>query len=396
MAVEPLGARKEPSNLTGLARIWADLVAAGWRESVLRYATHGLLLLVLVAAIWARGLNLGFVDWLSARATLHPASTASQTVAADPGATLQPQNVTVAGMTLPAGGPEVQGGGASQVARLADGHTQIPTRGRAEVITYTVNVGDTLFGIADKFGLKPETVLWGNYFVLKDDPHLLFPNQVLNILPVDGTYHLVTKDNTLDQVAKFYGVKPQDIIDWPGNQLDSQNPVLVPGAYLVVPGGHRELTSWQVPTIKRSDKANTVTNYGQCPGGYSGAVGTGSFVWPANNHTLSGYDFTPIHHGLDIRAKLGDPIYATDSGVIVYAGPNSFGYGNLIVVDHGNGWQSVYGHLSQWNVDCGQSVFQGNLIGLAGSTGNSSGPHLHFEIHYKGGYVNPWTVLPPP
>jgi LysM repeat protein len=396
MAVEPLGARKEPSNLTGLARIWADLVAAGWRESVLRYATHGLLLLVLVAAIWARGLNLGFVDWLSARATLHPASTASQTVTADPGATLQPQNVTVAGMTLPAGGPEVQGGGASQVARLADGHTQIPTRGRAEVITYTVNVGDTLFGIADKFGLKPETVLWGNYFVLKDDPHLLFPNQVLNILPVDGTYHLVTKDNTLDQVAKFYGVKPQDIIDWPGNQLDSQNPVLVPGAYLVVPGGHRELTSWQVPTIKRSDKANTVTNYGQCPGGYSGAVGTGSFVWPANNHTLSGYDFTPIHHGLDIRARLGDPIYATDSGVIVYAGPNSFGYGNLIVVDHGNGWQSVYGHLSQWNVDCGQSVFQGNLIGLAGSTGNSSGPHLHFEIHYKGGYVNPWTVLPPP
>jgi LysM repeat protein len=396
MAVEPLGARKEPSNLTGLARIWADLVAAGWRESVLRYATHGLLLLVLVAAIWARGLNLGFVDWLSARATLHPASTASQTVAADPGATLQPQNVTVAGMTLPAGGPEVQGGGASQVARLADGHTQIPTRGRAEVITYTVNVGDTLFGIADKFGLKPETVLWGNYFVLKDDPHLLFPNQVLNILPVDGTYHLVTKDNTLDQVAKFYGVKPQDIIDWPGNQLDSQNPVLVPGAYLVVPGGHRELTSWQVPTIKRSDKANTVTNYGQCPGGYSGAVGTGSFVWPANNHTLSGYDFTPIHHGLDIRARLGDPIYATDSGVIVYAGPNSFGYGNLIVVDHGNGWESVYGHLSQWNVDCGQSVFQGNLIGLAGSTGNSSGPHLHFEIHYKGGYVNPWTVLPPP
>jgi LysM repeat protein len=396
MAVEPLGARKGPSNLTGLARIWADLVAAGWRESVLRYATHGLLLLVLIAAIWARGLNLGFVDWLSARATLHPASTASQTVAADPGATLQPQNVTVAGMTLPAGGPEVQGGGASQVARLADGHTQIPTRGRAEVITYTVNVGDTLFGIADKFGLKPETVLWGNYFVLKDDPHLLFPNQVLNILPVDGTYHLVTKDNTLDLVAKFYGVKPQDIIDWPGNQLDSQNPVLVPGAYLVVPGGHRELTSWQVPTIKRSDKANTVTNYGQCPGGYSGAVGTGSFVWPANNHTLSGYDFTPIHHGLDIRAKLGDPIYATDSGVIVYAGPNSFGYGNLIVVDHGNGWQSVYGHLSQWNVDCGQSVFQGNLIGLAGSTGNSSGPHLHFEIHYKGGYVNPWTVLPPP
>lgn len=395
MAVEPLGVKKEPVEPTGLARIWADLVAAGWREPVLRYATHGVLLVVLVAAAWARGFNLGFVDWLAARATLNPAGAAGVVVASQPGATPVPQTDTVAGMLLPTGGA---GGPAdsSQVGRLADSHTQIPTRGRSDVVTYTVAAGDTLFGIADKFGLKPETVLWGNYFVLKDDPHLLFPKQVLNILPVDGTYHPVTKDNTLDKIATFYGVTAQAIIDWPSNNLDPQNPVLAPGSFLVVPGGHRELTAWQVPTIHRGDKVNTATNVGQCPGGYSGAVGTGSFVWPANSHTLSGYDYTAIHHGLDIRAHLGDPIYAPDSGVIVYAGPNSFGYGNLLVIDHGNGWQTVYGHLSQWNVDCGQSVYQGNLIGLAGSTGNSSGPHLHFEVRYKGGYVNPWTVLPPP
>ena len=391
MTAEPL---PKPTEPTGLARIWADLVAAGWREPVLRYATHGVLLVVLVAAAWARGLNLGFIDWLAARATLNPGSAASVTAASPPGATPAPQSDTVAGMLLPAGGADPVD--TSQVARLADSHTQIPTRGRSEVVTYTVAPGDTLFGIADKFGLKPETVLWGNYFVLKDDPHLLFPKQVLNILPVDGTYHQVTKDNTLDKIATFYGVTVQAIVDWPSNNLDPQNPVLVPGSFLVVPGGHRELTSWQVPTISRNDKVTAGTNVGQCPGGYSGAVGTGSFVWPSNYHNLSGYDYTAIHHGLDIRAHLHDPIYATDSGVIVWAGPNSFGYGNLIVIDHGNGWQSVYGHLSQWNVDCGQSVFQGNLIGLAGSTGNSSGPHLHFEVRYKGGYVNPWTVLPPP
>jgi len=109
---------------------------------------------------------------------------------------------------------------------------------------------------------------------------------------------------------------------------------------------------------------------------------------------VTGPGFTSIHHGLDFRAKTGNPIYATDSGVIVYAGPNSYGYGNLVVIDHGNGWQSVYGHLSQWNVECGQSVYQGNVIGLAGTTGNSTGPHLHFELRYKGSYVNPWTVLP--
>jgi LysM repeat protein len=394
MITEPIPAH-EP---TGLARIWADLVAAGWRDSVLRYASHCLLLMVLLAAaIGARGLNFGFLGWLSARATLHPASGSGLLAAPNPGGTPAPAGGdTVAGMLLPASGTQAPSGVASPVARLADGHTQIPTRGRSEVITYTVQVGDTLFGIADKFGLHPETLLWGNYFVLKDDPHLLFPNEVLNILPVDGTYHLVTKDNTLAKIASFYGVTPTVILDWPGNNLDASNPVLVPGTYLVVPGGHRELTSWQVPTISRTDKTTTATNIGQCPGGYTGAVGTGSFVWPANNHTLSGYDFTPIHHGIDIRAHLGDPIYATDSGVIVYAGPNSFGFGNLVVIDHGNGWQSIYGHLSQWNVVCGQSVFQGGLIGLAGSTGNSSGPHLHFELHYKGAFVNPWTVLPPP
>ncbi len=391
MTSEPIPQRNEP---TGLARIWADLVAAGWREPVLRYATHGVLLLVLVAAAWARGFNLGFVDWLAARATLNPAGAASLVVAGAPGATPAPQTDTVPGMLLPAS--TGSSADSSQVARLADSHTQIPTRGRSEVVTYTVAAGDTLFGIADKFGLKPETVLWGNYFVLKDDPHLLFPKQVLNILPLDGTYHQVTQGNTLDKIATFYGVTPTAIIDWPSNNLDPTNPALVQGSFLVVPGGHRELTAWQVPTINRSDKTTAGTNIGQCPGGYSGAVGSGSFVWPSNYHNLSGYDYTAIHHGLDIRAHLGDPIYAADSGVIVWAGPNAYGYGNLLVIDHGNGWQTVYGHLSQWNVNCGQSVYQGNLIGLAGSTGNSSGPHLHFEVHFKGGSVNPWTVLPPP
>jgi LysM repeat protein len=392
MAAEIFPTPTNPPELTGLARIWADLVAAGWGESVLRYATHGLLLGVLVLAIWARQLNLGFIEWLAARATLNPAGAPTLVNPALVPATPEPDNTTAGHVLLPAGTPAPSPDDGSRVDRLADGHTFIPTRGRSGVVTYTVASGDTLFGIADKFGLKPETVLWGNYFVLKDDPHLLIPGQVLNILPVDGIYHFVTSDNTLEKLAKFYGVKVEDIVDWPSNGLDPSNPVLLPGVSLVIPGGHRELTAWVVPTIARTEKS--AGTFGQCPGGYSGAVGTGSFVYPADNHTLSGYDYTSIHHGLDFRAKTGNPIYATDSGVIVYAGPNSYGYGNLVVIDHGNGWQSVYGHLSQWNVECGQSVYQGNVIGLAGNTGNSTGAHLHFELRYKGSYVNPWTVLP--
>jgi LysM repeat protein len=392
MAAEIFPTPTNPPELTGLARIWADLVAAGWGDAALRYATHGVLLGVLVLAIWARQLTLGFIDWLAARATLNPAGAATTVDAAVVPATPEPADTTAGQVLLPAGTPEPAADDGGQVDRRVDGHTFIPTRGRSDVVTYTVASGDTLFGIADKFGLEPETILWGNYFVLKDDPHLLIPGQVLNILPVDGTYHFVTSDNTLEKLAKFYGVKVEDIVDWPSNGLDPSNPVLLPGVSLVIPGGHRELTAWVVPTIARTEKS--AGTFGQCPGGYSGAVGTGSFVYPADNHTLSGYDFTSIHHGLDFRAKPGNPIYATDSGVIVYAGPNSFGYGNLVVIDHGNGWQSVYGHLSQWNVECGQSVYQGNVIGLAGNTGNSTGAHLHFELRYKGSYVNPWTVLP--
>jgi murein DD-endopeptidase MepM/ murein hydrolase activator NlpD len=97
---------------------------------------------------------------------------------------------------------------------------------------------------------------------------------------------------------------------------------------------------------------------------------------------------------IDIAAGLGAPVYASDSGVVVTAGWNSSGYGNVIMIDHGTGYSSVYGHLSQINVSLCQGVTQGQLIGLAGSTGNSTGAHLHFEIRLNGGYVNPWSVLP--
>ncbi len=383
------GDKPEP---TGVARLWDDLAAQGWTPVILRYASHVVLLILVVGALWSGRVNLASAGTLAnavmAKARIDFTAFAPVTAAA----TAEPP-APVAAAAPPAA---IEIASSSALPRAADLHTLIPTRGRGTVITYTVQAGDTLFGIADKFSLKPETILWGNYFVLKDDPHLLVPGQTLNILPVDGTYHLVTQGNTLDQIAKFYGVTPQAIVDWGSNNLDPTNPVLSPSTWLVIPGGHRELQSWTVPTIKRDAKTTKVNNFGQCPGGYTGAIGSGVFIWPTANHTLSGYDYSSVHHGIDIRAGLGAPLYAVDSGVIVYAGPNDYGYGNLVVIDHGNGWQSAYAHLSQWNVVCGQSVSVGNVIGLAGSTGRSSGPHLHFELRYNGGYVNPWTVLPAP
>ncbi len=125
------------------------------------------------------------------------------------------------------------------------------------------------------------------------------------------------------------------------------------------------------------------------------AIGTGTFIWPTTDHFLSGYDYSWRHPGLDFNATLGAPLYAADSGQVVYAGWNNYGYGNFVVLDHGDGWFTAYAHLSQFYVKCLDSVSQGQIIGAAGSTGNSTGPHLHFEVFQTGvGQINPWTILP--
>ena len=166
------------------------------------------------------------------------------------------------------------------IPRLADVHTTIPSRPRQEVIKYTVVAGDTVFGIAEKFGLKPETVLWSNYNVLLDNPHFLQPDQELNILPVDGTYHQWQQGEGLNGISAYYGVKPEDIIDYPANNLDPAtigdftNPNIAPGTWLVVPGGHREYITWSAPLgVTRENPASArVLGPGAVRGAGSGAT----------------------------------------------------------------------------------------------------------------------------
>jgi murein DD-endopeptidase MepM/ murein hydrolase activator NlpD len=298
-------------------------------------------------------------------------------------------------------------GSIDSISRLASLHTIIPSRPRVDVITYAVQTGDSVFGIADKFGLKPSTILFGNYATLKDTPHSLRPGQELNILPVDGTYYEWQAGDGLNAVAQFFGVDAEAIVNFPGNHLDPDtigdytHPNIQAGTWLIVPGGKREFTSWQAPIgVTRDQPALArVMGAGSCGAISGGAVGFGTFVWPTTQHRVGGYNYSPEtgHLAIDLAGSLDSGIFATDSGVIVYAGWNDYGYGNLIMIDHGNGWQSLYAHLDQINVGCGQSVGQGELIGLMGSTGNSSGPHLHFELmHTQYGKVNPLDFLPPP
>ncbi len=274
--------------------------------------------------------------------------------------------------------------------------TIIPTRPRESALDYTVEKGDSVFGIAQKFNIKPESLLWANYDVLNDDPHMISVGLDLKIPPTDGVYYKWKAGDTIDKVASDLKSTPEDILLWPGNHLDMIDPKIEPDQYVMVPNGQREFRTWVVPTIPRGAAGVNKSIYGPgaCDTSAGGAYGTGTFIWPAPQHVLSGNDYWPGHLAIDIAAYTGDPVYATDSGLVVYAGPVGGGYGNMVMIDHGNGYQSLYAHLSQWNVNCGSSVYQGTVIGQAGSTGNSTGPHLHFEIRYMGGFINPWYVLP--
>lgn len=284
-----------------------------------------------------------------------------------------------------------------RIARLANPFTDIPTRPRYDIQTYTVQKNDTLFGIAKKFNVDPETILWGN-LALIENPNAIFPGQALNILPIDGALRVVQEGDTLEKIAKVFNGTVEGIVSYPGNDLDPNYPEIKLGQNIIIPGGWREPVAWQLPIATRTTSGSRSGGPGACQGSYNGAIGTGTFVWPAKNHWLSGTDYLAKGHpGLDIAAGMGAGLYASDTGVVVFAGWSDYGYGLLTIVDHGNGWQTVYAHQSQINVVCGQSVYQGNLIGLSGSTGNSTGAHLHFEMRNATfGRVNPWLYLPPP
>ncbi len=294
----------------------------------------------------------------------------------------------------------------SGISRAAQLHTNVPSRPRQEITTYTVQDGDTVFGIAEKFGLAPETILFGNYNILVDDPHSLTAGQNLTILPVNGVYWEWLGGIPFGEWAKFYHVTAADIIEFPGNHIDPntvgdfENANIKTGTWLIIPGGSREFTTWYAPVGVTRENPSTarVMGQGACEAVSGGAVGYGTYVYPTNKHYLSGFDYSEKtnHRGLDFAGSEGEGVYATDAGVIVYSGWNDYGYGNMVMIDHGNGFQSLYAHLSAIYRGCGQSVGQGEGIGAVGTTGRSSGPHLHFELMTSTWKVNPWDYLPPP
>ncbi|MDW7992164.1 MAG: M23 family metallopeptidase [Anaerolineae bacterium] len=259
----------------------------------------------------------------------------------------------------------------------ANPHTEIPKRPRLGVITYTVQLGDTVEGIAAQFDLQPTTIMWANPAV-EDAPDLLRIGQELIILPVDGVYHTVKEGETLESIAKKYKVTVEAITSCPYNNLQPPDYAIEPGMKLIVPGGEKP---W-VPKV--------VTNYtGPVP---EGARGTGLFQWPVLGVITQRYWYG--HRAIDIGVPVGTAVYAADSGFVSFAGWTDIGYGYLVVIDHANGFATYYAHLSRIYVTVGQKVERGQVIAASGNTGWSTGPHIHFEIRYMGVPQNPRAYLP--
>ncbi len=268
--------------------------------------------------------------------------------------------------------------------------TNIPPRTRHEVVKYAVQPGDTVSDIAQRFGVSADSVLWANA-KLEDNPDMLSLGQVLNIPPTTGVLYTVANGDTVQKIAaKFKTTKVsadqlvQNIVKSEFNQQlhDLKEPAyaLTAGQFLMVPGGTKPYVARYVTSVS-----------GPVPS--SAARGTGNFGYPVSGRITQ--KWWTRHQGIDIAAPKGTPIYAADAGYVSFAGWDReiVSYGNMILINHGNGYITRYAHLSAFIVSAGDSVKKGQLIGRVGSTGNSTGPHVHFEIYRNGVRVNPFGYL---
>jgi len=207
---------------------------------------------------------------------------------------------------------------------------------------------------------------------------------VLHIPPVTGVIHTVKSGETIYSIAKRYNVSAQSIVDFPFNEFSNDETfALAIGQQLIVPDGEMPA---EIISSPRSNLANQLTPN-------AGAVSaTGNWIWPTQG-TITQY-YKAWHKGLDIANHGAPSILAADSGTVVVAGwLDNTGYGNRVMIDHGNGYKTLYAHMSKIAVVVGQTVRRGDVIGQMGSTGRSTGTHLHFEVRTSVGNKDPLSIL---
>lgn len=239
--------------------------------------------------------------------------------------------------------------------------------GRSQVLTYVVQDGDTLWSIAAQFELDLDSLRWSNP-ALERNPDVLAVGTELVILPVPGVYHLVTEGDTLKSIAAQYHVAESGITGYPPNGLYPPYKLKL-GRGLIIPFGRKGGMLPQ-PT----------------------AAADSLLAWPVVGTVTGGFE--PDHPALDIGAPYGSTVYAAESGTVRYAGWGEDGLGYTVIIDHGNGLETRYIHLKGTLIQFGAGVARGDGVGAVGSTGHSSGPHVHFEVRLNGQPVDPLEYLP--
>lgn len=254
--------------------------------------------------------------------------------------------------------------------------TTVSEKPRDSIITHTVVEGDTLDAIADKYGVSVESIKWLNTS-LKDDK--LAIGKELSIPPVTGVVHKVARGETIYSIAKKYNTDAQNIVNWPFNDFtDLDSFAIAAGQTLIIPDG-------EIPEAKPVfSSPRTIADVGVSPG-------DGQFIWPTQGRITSRP--ASYHMAVDIANNALPGIAAADGGKVVLVERQRYGYGHHVIIDHGNGYQTLYGHMSEIYVSAGQNIGKGGVIGKMGSTGRSTGPHLHFEVRKNGVLLNPLGFL---
>ncbi len=259
---------------------------------------------------------------------------------------------------------------------------------RTGTTKYTVQSGDTISAVASSFGISPETVMMENKL---NQTSLLKPGQELTILPTTGITYTTKDGDTIESITGKYKISEDDFLD--ANSLESFEDLAV-GSSVVIP-----LASVALPTpVKKfvKDETNKIAlKEAVAPAGLlASAI---DFIWPTPVRTIT-QGFSSRHTGVDISDSKKEAINAAADGFVEISGYQSNGYGNTIVINHGNGFKTRYGHASELFVSAGESVKQGQLIAKQGRTGRVSGVtgiHLHFEIMRNGTRVNPLSYVRP-
>ncbi len=252
--------------------------------------------------------------------------------------------------------------------------TQRSERPRDGIVTYKVEEGETLAQIAAQYDVSVDSIKWLNTG-LKGDK--LSIGQELSIPPTTGVIHKVLRGETIYSIAKKYKTDAQKILNWPYNDFtDLDTFSLAAGQTLVVPDG-------VIPEAKPVYSPQLIAQVG--------TPGSGQFMWPTQGVITQ----RPVsyHMALDIANSSLPPILAADTGKVVLVEYGKFGYGHHVIIDHGNGYQTLYAHMSDIYIQPGQNVGKGSVIGKMGSTGRSSGSHLHFEVRKAGVIQNPLGYL---